>query len=149
MKKLFILLTILSALCVSTVSFAQTSQVAGKIFPSSQAVGLLGPVTSSFSINVPLLKSIAVQTPHYIMLGVIKNQLIILDNKRNVLYPKGAVISSSDVFHVFSTSLLLQLLADGTSQVASVDMRNSVLSVTNGATTMEYSFLCPPFCNWD
>jgi hypothetical protein len=148
MKKLFVLFALISFLFISNLSLAQSTQVVGKIYTKAEANSLYGPVVKSIELNITLLKSIALKTPQYIMFAIKNNQLFILDNKRNVLYPQGAVISSSDVFHVYSTSLFLQLLSNGISQTASFEERNNVFTVTSGASTMEYSLLCPPYCIW-
>ena len=72
--------------------------------------------------------------------------MYILDDNRNVLTPIGVHVSNAEVFSVYSLSVIQQLISDGGSSVTFVEKRENVLTITNGNYTLEYAYLCPPFC---
>lgn len=47
----------------------------------------------------------------------------------------------------FSITKVQELITTGTSPVTVIEQRESVLSITNGAVTLEMGAVCPPFCN--
>ena len=136
MKNVLFLFLVLSINCFSQ----------GKILSKVDADKLFGPVEISKEISSDQLNLYSQQTIDKIMFKIINNEIYILDNKRNVLLPIGTTINSTDVFSVYSVSIVQKLLSDGGSPFSYVEKRNSVLTITNGDFTLEYSGYCPPFC---
>jgi len=80
------------------------------------------------------------------MFKVVEDEAIILDNNRNVLHPTAKNINPTDVFKVFSITVVNELLSSSPNANVFVEQRNSVLSVSSGLLTMEVGAFCPPFC---
>lgn len=55
-------------------------------------------------------------------------------------------VSSNEVFHLFSVSIVQELLTKGSNAVTFVENRQNVLTLTNGDETLELSESCPPIC---
>ena len=82
----------------------------------------------------------------YIMFNIIDNKLVVLDRYRRLIFGDEKLYSHTTEFHVFSSSVVTELLRSGNASTVTVELRRDVLSVTNGDYTMEYSLLCPPVC---
>jgi hypothetical protein len=121
-------------------------QTYGKLYSKDQANVLFGTVSSSVQINNSDIQSAINRTKNVLMFKIVNGIVYILDNKRNVLSPAGSSVSSSEPFHMFSVSLINELLDKGKSTFNTVEFRGDVLSITNGNFTLEFSTLCPPFC---
>jgi hypothetical protein len=142
---LSVLLTILFLL--PSTSFSQTStKVIGKIYTKEEANQLYGPVIKSIEISTNTLYSLAQKTPNYIMFNVMNDKIIVLDAQRKEIFGDVQNLTSSTSFHVYSTSQLLNLLKSGGESITYVQSRNNVMTITNGAFTMELAQICPPFC---
>lgn len=119
----------------------------GKILSKENANELFGAVLVSKEIPTSSLKSLVNQSSKVIMFNIINNDTYILDNNRKALLPAGFSVSSSEAFHVYSTSIVQELLDNGNTPVTYIEQRQEVLTITNGNYTLEYSWICPPFCN--
>ncbi len=73
-------------------------------------------------------------------------QAVIVDQNRMPLDPSDATIESTDVFSVYSVSVLEELLSQGSNINTQIEMRGNTLCVKNGQKIMEYGQLCPPIC---
>lgn len=118
----------------------------GKIMSNEEANASFGAVLISKEIPTSTLQSLLNVSNKVIMFGIIKNDVYVLDNMRNVLMPAGLSVSSSDVFSMYSKVIVQQLLEAGSSPVTYIEKRENVLTVTNGSSTLEFAWLCPPFC---
>lgn len=135
------------------VSCSPTTQI-GKIYTPDDANKLFGNVIYSVDINTTLLSSLMKKTDKNIMFGLINKQLIILDNKRHLLYPEKAEYKDDDVFTVYSNDVLMELLSgktlnkdsNGEAENVSIEQRREVLSVSTDSQTLETGSKCPPFC---
>ncbi len=139
-----------SFLCIIVLSLSLASvgysQTIGKIYSGAEADSIYGTVIDSVNINTSDLQSLILNTSNYIQLNIVYGKLVILDNKRNVLYPLGLIISENEVFKVCSVSILQILLQKGNSAETFVENRSNVLTITNGGYTLEEMLNCPPFC---
>lgn len=118
----------------------------GKILSTENADQLFGPVLVSKDIPTETLKMYTNQSANVIMFKLMDNDLYILDNNRNALLPLGATINSTEVFSMYSIAIVQQLLSDGNNPFTTVEKRQDVLTITNGEFTLEYAYLCPPYC---
>ena len=133
--------TLFFVLLVSLQIFAQ-----GQIFDKNEADNLFGSVLVTKEIPTENLRSILSQSENKIMFNVIDNTLYILDNNRNLIIPSGGSVNSSTVFSVFGISVTEELLDKGGSSSTYIEIRNEVLTITNGNFTMDMSEPCPPVC---
>lgn len=122
------------------------AQPYGKIFTKQEADEIFGPVLQSVAIPKHSIQIFLSQTNNNIMFSIQNENVIILDNKRNVLFPKGISVNTSEVFTLFSVSTLNTLLLKGNESSVYIEKRSEVLSVSTGGFTMEVGVLCPPIC---
>ncbi len=73
-------------------------------------------------------------------------QTVIVDQNRMPLDPSDATIESTDVFSVYSVSVLEELLSQGSNINTQIEMRGNTLCVRNGQKVMDFSQYCPPIC---
>ena len=148
MKKFSVLYVLLGIIFLSCLVNAQTQSlgVVGKLFTKTEADQLYGPVKQSISINTSTLTNLAAKTPDYILFNIVNNNLYILNSSRAVLDGPTLSVSSSQVFKVASTSMLLNLLKQGQSATTTFEVRANVFTVTNGDFTLEEVATCPPVC---
>ena len=139
----FLSMLVVIFLACASQSFSQTY---GKIFTNEEADDMFGKVLHSRPISTQLVQELLNQTNNYLMFRVENNRVIVLDNKRNVLFPEGVLINSQDVFTVYDVQVLTELLNLGNSSEVKVEQRSEVLSITSGGFTMEFGVFCPPFC---
>ncbi|OGU75849.1 MAG: hypothetical protein A2V93_01080 [Ignavibacteria bacterium RBG_16_34_14] len=139
MKKLLFAFFVITLMSINVYS-------QGKILSKEEANKLFGAVLVSKEMPTSTLQSLVNQSTKVIMFNFINNDGYILDNNRKVLLPAGFSVSSSEVFHVYSTSIVQELLDNGGSQVTYIEQRKEVLTITNGNYTLEYSIICPPVC---
>ena len=141
---------IISILLLLLLACSPTKEI-GKVFTSDEADKLFGPVLFSEDTPQSNLSQLLSKTEKTIMFGIINQQLIILDNKRNLLYPEKAEYKDTDVFTGYSVSIVRDLLSNnrmnkGNEKGVSVEQRREVLSVTYGTNTLESGAKCPPMC---
>ena len=146
-KSSFFILFVFTLLLNNTV-FGQ-----GKIIKASEADALFGPVLKSEKINVHQLKAILGKASERVMFGFKNGRVNILDKTRKAVFPSAAAIEHSDVFHVFSTAIVEELLGLEKGTEVTVEQRaNNILSITTSSIggesyTLEFSIPCPPICN--
>ena len=119
----------------------------GKIFTKDEANRLYGAVQQSREINSPELASLVTRSQKYLMFKIFNNQLVILGDKRVVLYPDGYKVDDKEVFAVYSIDKIKELLETGKAATTTVEQRNDVISINNGMSTLEMSNWCPPICS--
>ena len=138
------ILSMLFIFCLASTSIL--SQTYGEIFTSAEADQMFGPVLKSVTLPSSSLKELLNQTDKYIMFKVVEDEAFMLDNNRNLLHPMAKNINPSDVFTVFSVSVIYELLSSNRNAKVFIEQRSSVLSISSGDLTMEVGALCPPFC---
>jgi hypothetical protein len=121
--------------------------IVGKIFLSAEATGLFGPAAVSIPIKTSTLNDMLKLTTDYIMFRIDKDSLTILDNNRNAIYPKNAVVKETDIYKYSSVSLLQKMLIGGKAEITNIELRNfGILTISNGEFVLEYLSPCPPDC---
>jgi hypothetical protein len=125
-----------------------SQNIVGKIYSNTEANTLYGPVLTSVSISSVQLNNFTFQTTNYLMFRILNGNLTILGDKRKVLSPMNAEVSTQDVFRYFSISLIQKIIQDGNSSITLIEQRNNgIITITNGHYTMEVGAECPPYCN--
>jgi hypothetical protein len=119
----------------------------GKIFSKDEANNLYGAVQQSKDISSSELASLFSGSKNYLMFKIINNQLVILGDKRVVLYPAGYKDDNKEVFAVYSISKIQELLNTGKAVATTVEQRSEVISINNGEQTLEMMHWCPPYCD--
>ena len=143
-KRSFFMFSMFLIICLSSTS--TLAQTYGKIFTKAEANQKFGTILKSVTVPRSSLNAFLNQSSKYLMFRIVNEEVFVLDNKRNAIYPGGSNVSASDVFTVYSSSVIAELLKLGNSASISVEQRNSVLTVSNGGYTLEVGVLCPPFC---
>ncbi len=119
----------------------------GEIYSTQAANQNFGPVQNSIQLPVSEVKPLFGITGTSIMFKIINNQVVILDSNRNVIYPSSYSVDADVVFTLYTTSILKNLLDQGSGQNIEVQERTSVLSVGYGDKVLETGALCPPNCS--
>lgn len=120
---------IISILLLLFFACSSTTQM-GKIYTLEEANKLHGNVIYSVEINNNVLLELLKKTENSIMFGLINRELVILDNHRNLIYPEKAEVRDTDVFTVYSTDIVSELILNKESDNISVEQRREVLSVS-------------------
>ncbi|HEX2962184.1 MAG TPA: hypothetical protein VHO43_10365 [Ignavibacteriales bacterium] len=123
-----------------------TAQTYGKIYLKEEADLTYGPVISSINIKTADLQQILDKAGNFILFNIQEGRLTILGEGRKVLCPAGISADDSTVFKMFSVSIVRELLLKGKEETTRVENRKDVLSLTNGAYTLEFAAGCPPIC---
>lgn len=118
----------------------------GKIISKQEADELFGEVLISKEIPTSTLLSLMNSSMEIIMFKIIGNDVYILGENRKVLSPAGKTVNETDIFSVYSTSIVRELFVKGNMPTTLIEQRKGVLTITNGNSTLEYSLLCPPIC---
>ena len=124
----------------------QTQQEIGKIFTAADADSLFGPVQSADTVKTQILVQLAEKSPSYLMFNLIDGKANILDSSRTVLFGTLGTVKPDQVFRLFSTSKVLELIKQGGSDTTIIELRTNVLTLTNGTSIMEEGLPCPPYC---
>ena len=125
--------------------------VVGKFYTKQEANITFGKVKTSISIKISDLTKALESVKDYVLFTIKNNQVIVRDQKRNSTGYENVKISKNEMLYIFSKSLVLQLLQNSTADALNggavlVELRDGVLSLTNGETTLEMSMFCPPIC---
>ncbi|MDT3696147.1 MAG: hypothetical protein ROY99_07110 [Ignavibacterium sp.] len=126
----------------------------GKFYTTDEANELFGNVIYSVEMDSNHLINLLDKTNTTIMFGLINRQLIILDDNRKLIFPEQADYSDSDVFTVYGTKKVRELLTDSKlnkqstdeSEAVNIEQRKEVLSLSTENKTLETGNKCPPNC---
>lgn len=141
MKKFYFLSLFL---CVFVVN--AHSQSVGKIFGKSEADILFGKAQASVNLEKDILIELNKKTNDGLMFRIFDTEVVILDGKRNIMYPDKRVIADDVVFYYLSKDMISNLLSVSKDNIVNIEMRESTLTITYGEETLENTMLCPPFC---
>jgi len=123
------------------------AQTYGKLFTRTEADKLFGPVVESIKISPAELKSAVSQTEKYVMFRILAGEAKILGDNRKAIFPSAfTAVGTTEVYHLYSKSLVEELLTKGAGEAVYLENRKEVFSVTFGEITLEMSYLCPPIC---
>ena len=140
---LFTFFIVLFLMMISEFSYGQTY---GKLYLKADAEKYYGTVAKSFSFSTKEVFSFLKQTDKVLMFNINDNKLFILGDGRKLIYPDSVVVSKKEVFRVFSTSLIRELISKGKSKIINFEKRKSVFTISDGDYLLELSELCPPIC---
>lgn len=136
---------IISVLLLLFISCTPSKQI-GQLYSREEANKIYGNVILSLDVDRALIPELIKKTENTIMFGIINQQVLILDNKRNLIYPEKADFKDSDVFTVYSVSMLKELISKPNPDNINVEQRREVLSVSYNQQTLETGIKCPPNC---
>lgn len=118
----------------------------GKILSLEEANEQLGNVLYTVEIKKDLFESFLSKTNNYLMVKLRDLNPIFLDDNRAAIFPIGMQIEPTEVFTVFSISVIEQLLNLSESDYISIEQRNNLLSITYDKHTLDFGIICPPNC---
>ena len=125
---------------------ASFGQIYGQIFTNSEANQKFGAVASSITITSVQMQDFLNKTNKVLMFKVKDGNLIVLGNGRSPIYPSSIAASATDVFKVYSKSVISELLIKGGQENINIEMRSNLLTITDGGFTLEMGLDCPPIC---
>ena len=146
MYKTNFLYTFLIVLLLMMIGENSYGQIYGKLYQKADAEQYYGTVAKSFQFSTKEVFSFLKQTDKVLMFNINDNKLFILGDGRKPIYPDSVVVSKKEVFRVFSTSLIRELISKGKSDTISFEKRNSVLTISDGDYLLELAAICPPIC---
>ncbi len=118
----------------------------GRIITVSEADTDFGQPSESYQKTSQHIHDLCNICKGYIMFRIANGKAAIANQNRIPLDPSDATIASTDVFSVYSVSVLEELLSQGSNIYTQIQMRGTTLCVRNGQKIMEYGQLCPPIC---
>ncbi len=149
MKKVVYTIFVLFCFMLTSNLFAQKELgKVGEIFTKEEANKLFGKVNSVVKIKVDELKKAIQSVDKYVMFKMAGDNALVTDSKRNIkMGPQNYRLAAGDVMHLYSKSVLEELLSKSSEEYVSLEMRDEVFTVTYGTVTLERSVHCPPFCD--
>lgn len=122
--------------------------IVGKKFTKEEANVLFGKVIGSVQITKAQLKSALAKSKDYVLLKVANSRAYIL-NEKKVSLMDGETISFSaeDPAYLISKSVVEEFVTTSKVDVFFVEVRASVLSISDGVYVLEQVLPCPPMCN--
>jgi hypothetical protein len=135
--------TILCVFIFQVLIFSQ--EISGKIISSDEALNLFGEAEKSYKIEASLLKSF-IESSEYLYFNFNSSKPVITTRNKEVLYPSGIHLNGQEVFHVYSSSIVNELLNLTEDKFVIIEKRKNVLTISSGSYTLEYALLCPPYC---
>ena len=139
---------ILAALFISLSPLAFSQVTAGKIIDSAEAENLFGKAEYGIQFAPALLKDY-LQSSSYLFFSLNSKILFISNERKEILYPPHGVLKGDEVFHVYSSEVINELINKNSGSSVIIEKRKNVLTLTNGNFTLEFGYLCPPYCNYE
>lgn len=118
----------------------------GQVFTKVEADSLFGKVTEEKSINAKSLKLLATGCKDYMLANIIDSNIVVLNEKKELLSETLYDYTGSDTVNVFSISVLYELLSKGNDGTVMFQHRGRKFTVTNGEYVLEMVDPCPPIC---
>lgn len=123
-------------------------EVIGKIFTKQEADQMFGPVLKKFDIDANAVRALLDRAGEYIMFNYDTDDLYVVDGKKKLIFNYGQMKNNfpTEIFRVFSVSVVRDLLSRGNEEKVHVEKRTDVLTLTYSESTMDMSSPCPPNC---
>lgn len=118
----------------------------GRLYTPQEANENFGEVVLLKKFRVSTILEFLTRTSEYIMFRIIDDEVIVLDEKRNTIHPEGFTVGENDVFTIYKTEILRELILKESDNEILIEQRESVLTITYGNLTLEYGAPCPPYC---
>lgn len=122
--------------------------VPGKIITSSEADSLFGKSNYSIEFSTSQLSGYT-KLYRYLFINIDAGKVIIAQEDRKILYPENHILAGNEIFHVYSTPVISELINNSPGKPLYIEVRKDILTLTCGDFTLEFGFLCPPYCNYD
>jgi hypothetical protein len=117
------------------------------MYSKQEADYLYGPVIIAVQVQTSFLNKYLINQDSYIMFRIYNNNLVVADSHRKPLYPENASVNPDDIFRYFSNSMVLKTLSAGNDMITRIELRNNtIITITNGNSTLEMGGICPPVC---
>lgn len=126
--------------------FISTSFAQGQLFSKSEAENKFGPVIKKVRLNSHGLRNLLDGKEHLMFAidKVSKRVNILNSNKSPVLNQFQS--KSDDVYHLYDTQKITELLYYGGENETYIEQRDEVVSISNGEYVLELAVPCPPCC---
>jgi hypothetical protein len=124
---------------------AFSQNISGKIITALEADSLFGTPDKIIKIETTVLRNFT-RSSDYLYFNFSGTDLLIFNNKKEPLYPAEHILQGNEVFTIYSSSVVTELLSRGESEYAEIQLRKDVLTISSGSHTLEYGMLCPPYC---
>jgi hypothetical protein len=119
--------------------------ISGEIINSREADELFGAPEKSFKIEISHFEKSA-ESSDYIYFNFDGEFPIVTNQKKEVIFSEEYRQTGDEVFQVYSSSILQELINKSQSDFLLIEKRKNVLTITGGSYTLEYGMLCPPNC---
>ena len=129
------------------VSISISGQEIGKIYSTQEANTKFGAVKESKSVPTADVLDWLNKTGNKIMFRLKNGSLTVLGDHRELVYSSSKYSENNELFHLYSKSKVSELIKNNTSRTTIFENRDDVFSITNGASTLEMSWPCPPKCD--
>jgi len=150
MKKLSLFCFLFFLFVVMTANSAVAQEklgVIGKKFTTEEAKVLFGKIVGTVKISKAELKEALANAKEYVFIAVKNNRAHVLNEKKESLIAKSKLsLAKEEKAYMFSKSVVEEFVNTSTADVFTVELRASVLSVSDGFTTLEEALPCPPTC---
>ncbi len=140
--KVVLIIIIVFSQCVT--SFSQS---VGKIFTKAKADSLFGKVEQSVEMKTDDVLKMIENTDKKVMFRMLKKNVLLAGDTRNLLNNLKMRISKKDVFMSYSKDKVLELLNKNKNAKVKVEKRGKKLTITCGMETLEEGQPCPPICD--
>ena len=121
-------------------------KIVGQLFTKADVTAAFGEITFSASMPTPDLQALLTKTDTYVLFKIIDSSIVILNNKRELLYPEGVSVPSEAPFKLYSVSKVQELIDKGGAETVSFETRDCIMTISDGDHILELGANCPPWC---
>lgn len=121
--------------------------VVGKKFNKQEANILFGKVIGTVKLTKAEMKEAIANAKEYVLFAVKNSRAHLLDEKKISLNAKNKIsLRQDEKAYAFSKNVVEDFVNTSTADVFTVEVRASVLTVSDGFSTLEMATVCPPIC---